>query len=103
MLSSYLGPHLEYSGTLKPSIESLQPVFVHIDFQTHDQAWEAYNLLTEAIRDGLAIRIYWVKTSWYHSVAEKDRIWRLKSPVIQKLANDEVKDIEDEHNDSKEA
>jgi hypothetical protein len=95
MLSSYLGPYVEYNGVLKPNLESLQPVFVHVDFTTHDEAWEAFELLTQAIRDDLPIRISWIKTSWYYSVAEKDRLWRLKSPDIQRLADEGVKGMED--------
>ena len=66
--------------------DSIIPVFIHIDFTSHSDAWKAYEALSRGMTNGLPINVTWIKTNWYRRVAEKDKLWRFRTPDLISLA-----------------
>ena len=52
-----------------------RPVFLLLNFPTHDYAWDAYNHLLRWMHEDTTshIKVNWIKTKWYHEVSRKSR------------------------------
>lgn len=92
LCSSYLGPHLDYVGS--HGLASNLPVFVNIDFDTHTDAWLAYDALQQGIDDGIPIKVSWIKNKWYRTVEEKDRLWKFRTPNLVGQADSQDKEFQ---------
>ena len=55
-----------------------RPVFVHLDFESHDAAWVAFYLLNQAHSRHYIMRPQWSQTRLYLSVVDKAKEAKLK-------------------------
>ncbi|MDA7675239.1 RNA-binding protein, partial [Akkermansiaceae bacterium] len=55
-------------------VANKKPVFIHLEFDTHDEAWKSHDVLTRAAKYSNAnIKVNWVKSKLYWKVACKAR------------------------------
>lgn len=55
------------------AIDACKPVFLHLEFRTHEQAWEAMEILQREASRGAPLRPTWIKSQWYRAVAARAR------------------------------
>lgn len=67
-------------GTLKLH---LLPVFINLEFDSHEYALEAFERFSAGAARGVPIRVSWIKTKWYQVVSDKHRAWRLRIPDFE--------------------
>ena len=75
--SSYLGPWYSFNLPSRfaevEDIEKSKPVFVHLEFKTHYEAWRCFDRLLKASDEGAPIKASWVKSENYFRVSKKAR------------------------------
>jgi RNA recognition motif-containing protein len=49
-----------------------KPVFIHLQFENHKLAWEAFHTLRHASQAGAPVKPSWIKTQWYWLCAQKE-------------------------------
>lgn len=58
----------------KTEMDRSKPIFVHLEFGSHEEAWKSFELLDNAFRAGQSdLKVSWVKSEWYWVVAKKAR------------------------------
>ena len=62
--------------------KQLYPVFIHIDFESHEVAWRAYYALRQAAKNGAPIKPTWIKSNWYYTIVDRHKTWKVSSPSI---------------------
>ena len=75
-LSSYLGPWYSFNLPsrnleVQEDIEKSKPVFVHLQFKSHNEAWRCFDRLIKASGEGAPIKASWVKSENYFRVSKK--------------------------------
>jgi len=48
-----------------------KPVFIHLEFNTHEDAWKGFEALDQASQEGSPLSVSWVKSQLYWKVARK--------------------------------
>ena len=77
----------------KAEVDRSKPIFVHLEFSTHEEAWRGFELLDNAFRAGQSdLKVSWVKSEWYWVVAKKAR--ELSFTTSPKSARSLEKEIE---------
>ena len=68
-------PYANYRNGTKPlqwaDVAEKKPVFVHLEFPSHEEAWKGFEALTQASQDGAPLGVSWVKSQLYWKVARK--------------------------------
>jgi len=63
----------ELSSAYSKVVLQCKPVFLHLEFPTHEAAWLGMSRLQGLAAGGAAIRPSWIKSGWYRTVAKKAR------------------------------
>jgi len=48
-----------------------KPVFIHLEFSSHEEAWKGFEAIDQASQDGAPVSVSWVKSQLYWKVARK--------------------------------
>ena len=76
-------------------LDQEKPIFVHLEFGSHQEAWKAFDLLDGAYRSGSSdLKVSWIKSEWYWKVAKKAR--DLSFTMSPSRAKKEAKSLEEE-------
>ena len=71
LMSLLLGDNISLSFFNTQDMDT-KPVFVHLQFENHKLAWEAYHTLRQASQSGAPVKPSWIKTQWYWLCAQKE-------------------------------
>ena len=71
LLSLLLGDNISLSFFNTQDMDT-KPVFVHLLFENHKLAWEAFHTLRQASQSGAPVKPSWIKTQWYWLCAQKE-------------------------------
>ena len=54
------------------ALDQEKPIFVHLEFRSHQEAWKAFDLLDNAYSSGASdLKVSWIKSEWYWKVAKR--------------------------------
>tara|TARA_A100001035_G_scaffold235664_1_gene199261 strand:- start:162 stop:677 length:516 start_codon:yes stop_codon:yes gene_type:complete len=77
------------------ALDQEKPIFVHLEFRSHQEAWKAFDLLDNAYSSGASdLKVSWIKSEWYWKVAKKAR--DLSFTMSPSRAKKEAKSLESE-------
>ncbi len=91
----YKGVDLVSSDDEAKVLDQEKPIFVHLEFRSHQEAWKAFDLLDNAYNSGASdLKVSWIKGEWYWKVAKKAR--DLSFTMSPSRAKKEAKSLEAE-------
>jgi hypothetical protein len=71
---NYFKGSVDLQSEERAEIDRSKPIFVHLEFDSHQEAWKSFELLDNAYRAGSSnLKVSWVKSEWYWTVAKKAR------------------------------
>ena len=70
----YKGPDFVSSVEEAKALDQEKPIFIHLEFRSHQEAWKAFDLWTMLTKVGASdLKVSWIKGEWYWKVAKKAR------------------------------